>query len=659
VGETRAAHGDTRAAPGWATPLVLGLAGIAVALLSHHFLFPAFSWNRDEPVYLWQAAALRDGFLTTPTGGFPTFFNPWLAGVRDGSFFSQYTLGWPLVLLAADVVVGTPAGALALGAALTVVGTYLLARELIDDPRVPLFAALVMLVSPIVVIQSGTYLGYLFTLGLGLLFVTAVCSGVRTGRRGRLVVAGLLVGWIFMTRPYDAILWGVGACVTVVWTYRRDLRRLVRCAIPLALGFLPLLVATLAYNGHVTGSLTQFPITAADPLDTFGFGLRRIMPTFLPADYTVVQAIRSTGKQAALLPLFLAGSYVLGVLALWGLWRGRRDPRIRILIALVLVFPLGYFFFWGMFVSSATMPLSGPIYFIPLYPILAMVGGRELLRLWDERRTVAVWLVVGMVVLTVPVAFNRIDANRRISEAQIPWQESSAAAPADSLVFQWRSGGYLMFLNPYSANRATLDGDVLYAVDRGEENFRLIDAYPRRTPYLQRTTVPPIGEVPNDHPKTPRVTLTPIRVVSGPAIALATRVHSGRMPRGARFYARMYGRTLSTWPATAPTRPTAELRLGAGPEPTGPNGEIEVYGMAGKGTVVIGIGRGATAAVAARHPLYRQDFHYRVRNGTIEVLQPFDSFRRGKYGKSRRWFTVPPGVQSPVSLDTLATPLRK
>jgi len=65
-----------------------------------------------------------------------------------------------------------------------------------------LFINTVMLVSPIVVIQSGTYLGYLFTLGLGLLFVTALCSGVRTGRRGRLVVAGLLVGWIFMTRPF-------------------------------------------------------------------------------------------------------------------------------------------------------------------------------------------------------------------------------------------------------------------------------------------------------------------------------------------------------------------------------------------------------------------------------------------------------------------------
>ena len=72
------------------------------------------------------------GLFTSPTADFPRFFHPWLAGVRGHSFFSQYTLGWPLILLAATSW-SAPRGALALGAALTVVGTYLLARELVDD----------------------------------------------------------------------------------------------------------------------------------------------------------------------------------------------------------------------------------------------------------------------------------------------------------------------------------------------------------------------------------------------------------------------------------------------------------------------------------------------------------------------------------------------
>jgi len=101
------------------------------------------------------------------------------------------------------------------------------------------------------------------------------------------------------------------------------------------------------------------------------------------------------------------------------------------------------------------------------------------------------------------------------------------------------------------------------------------------------------------------------------------------------------------------------LRVRAGAAPTGPNGEIREYGVDGMGTITIGIGRGATAKVAARHPLYRQDLHYRVHDGNLELLTPIDSFRRGIYGKSHRWFTVAPGVRSPVSLDTEPVPLRK
>ena len=156
------------------------------------------------------------------------------------------------------------------------------------------------------------------------------------------------------------------------------------------------------------------------------------------------------------------------------------------------------------------------------------------------------------------------------------------------------------------------------------------------------------------------ITLTPIRVRARAGDRPADPGALGAMPAGARFYVRMFGRSCDGWPASArPGRPSAVLRVRAGAAPTGPNGEIREYGVDGMGTITIGIGRGATAKVAARHPLYRQDLHYRVRAGTLELLTPIDSFRRGIYGKSHRWFTVAPGVRSPVSLDTEPVPLRK
>jgi hypothetical protein len=625
--------------------VALGLAAVAVALLSKHLVFPAYSWNRDESVYLWQVAGLRTGQFTSPTGSFSGSFHPWLAGIRGHSFFSQYTLGWPLVLFGADVLLGSPDAALALGAALTVVGTYLLAREITEDHRIALAAGVLMLASPIVIIQSGIYLGYLFTLGLGLLFATATLSGFRTGRRGRLVVAGALVGWIFMTRPFDAVVWAVAVVGCVAWGHRRTPRVVVRSAVALALGFVPLLIATLLYNQHVTGAFGQFPITAADPLDTFGFGQRRIMPTFPAATYSVWQGVRSSAKQGVFLPIFMTGSYLLAGLGLWGLWRRRRELGTRVLIAIMVGFPLGYFFFWGMYVSSPTMPLSGPIYYIPLYAVLVIAGARDLVRLWDTRRRVATWLVIGIVLVTIPLGFDRVDVNRRISEAQLPWKQSSASVPRHSLVFVWRSGDYLMFLNPYSANRPNLDGPVLYATDQGSPDLAVMAAYPHRTAYLQRTSLPPDGQVPNDHPKTPVVTLVRVQVVRGSVLDVRTSLRPVH-PSGLAFYSET---------GDAPAGSITSRRFSGGIAH-----RLDAAALGdGLGTISIGVGRGATASAAAQHPLLRQDIHYRVAEGRVEVLTPIDTFRRTVIGGKRHWVVVAPGVTSSVSLATVPVPLRK
>ena len=91
-------------------------------------------------MYLWQVAVLRDGNIFASGGGTPLFFQPWLSGLSDGSFFSQYTLGWPIVAARrATSCFGTPTPTIAFGAVLAVLGTYCLARELTRD-RTPLTA---------------------------------------------------------------------------------------------------------------------------------------------------------------------------------------------------------------------------------------------------------------------------------------------------------------------------------------------------------------------------------------------------------------------------------------------------------------------------------------------------------------------------------------
>src|SRR5690625_4598734 len=78
--------------------VLLVLASAVGAVIISEVVYPNLSWNRDEPVFLWQADLLLDGQLTQTDGGFPSAFHPWLSAHRDGKFFGQYPLGWPAII---------------------------------------------------------------------------------------------------------------------------------------------------------------------------------------------------------------------------------------------------------------------------------------------------------------------------------------------------------------------------------------------------------------------------------------------------------------------------------------------------------------------------------------------------------------------------------
>jgi len=307
--------------------LALAAGAVAVALISRHLIYPAFSWNRDEATYLWQTDVLRAGKVFAPVGNPSQFFWPWLAGVRNAGFFSQYTVGWPMVLLVTKVVLGSAEVALPVGAVLAVLGTYFFTKELTGDPTLPLLAAVVMLFSPIVLIQSGTYLPYLFTVGMGLLFSAALLSGVR--RRSWLTVAaaGVILGWVVLARPYDAALWALPIGGYVVVTNWRQWNVLLRTAIWAGVALAPFVAFTLFYNRHVSGSFTKFPITAKEPLDTFGFGPRKLMPIAKTFQYNASAALHSTAKNLGALPPFLLGGFFGLVVAWVGLTLRARTAR--------------------------------------------------------------------------------------------------------------------------------------------------------------------------------------------------------------------------------------------------------------------------------------------------------------------------------------------
>jgi hypothetical protein len=408
------------------------------------------------------------------------------------------------------------------------------------------------------------------------------------------------------------------------------------------LGFLPLLVATLAYNRYVTGSFTQFPITAADPRDTFGFGTRSIGRRWSTTDFTPWTAVKGVGRNGVELPPFLVGSYLGVAAAAVGFWLRRRERSTYALLAIGAVFPLGYLFFWGIALSANFADVSAPLYFIPLLPALCVLIAFALTAAWRHRRVFAIVGGVVLVAATVPFLVDRLENNRAISDAQVPWRTAEAKFHGPSLVFVEHSGPYLIHLNPFSANNADLDGRILYAADRGPENLRLIAARPGRRVYYERTNLS-TEETLNDFDlPVPTITVTEMHVARAPVLAVRVRVTNHTDDPTVVAYARVgdqvESRTLST---NASRGDVFDVEFRVAPRRAGVAGAIALDGPLG--TLIVGSGSGRDASRA----LLRQEqqrFAYRVDAHDAELLTPgrmFFAHAKGKRFKREQVSALP------------------
>lgn len=627
---------------------LLALAAAAIAVASLELVHPFLSWNRDEPVYLWHIELLDAGRLTAEPGAPIEAFRPWLSGVGDDGYFSQYTLGWPIVLLASLRLVGTPGGAVVVGAVLHVLGAFAVVREITGRNRIALGVGCAALASPVIVIQSGVHLSYLFTAGLGSFALAAIWSATRRGTRLPLVWAGIALGWVLLTRPFDAVVWGAVAAVGVVLrsgapSWRERSIRLVDLWPTIAVG-LPFVVATIAYNLHITGEALTFPIVATDPLDTFGFGQRRLMPAFDPVDYGVGTALYASAKNGGFFVVFLAGNLVTAALAIAGTWWCRARSATWVLVAMAAAFPVGYFAFWGMHVSSLTARLVGSIYYVPsVVPVLGLAA-LGLIELRKRSRPVSVVAIVAAVLLTLPVLVSRLDVNRQISQAQEPWSMSTAGLDGPALVIVAESGPYVMFKNPAGRNGPELDDEIVYAVDLGPRNLETIRAHPERTPYLQVATADADELGPRETPVEFDVSLLPIEVQRGDVLRI-----------DATF------RPLDGAPVVLPfTELGGDLRWGAPADVrANEDGSFTFSTMLGADdvpatatTFKVGFGAGDTRADAESDPRARWEMTVAPEDGQLVTVLPAQQFRRFAVGPDFYWYPRPdyPGVSFQASM---------
>ena len=489
----------SRRTPRLALLLLMALA-FAGSLATSTWLFPKYSLNHDEPMYVVESRLLLHGHVTLPASQ-ADFFRPWAAGVRHGHIVLKYAPPWPAVIAASTWLFGSSRFAPALVAAALVGAVFLLGEELFPGRRVGLIAAALFALSPVVVVQGGTYLPYLFQLLAEVLFAYLVLSGLRRRSWVRLLGAGAAIGVATFARPFDAVLIGLPFLVLVLWTHRRHLARAGRDLLLIGAGSLPFVAAMLAYDEVTMGSPLTLPFTVTGRFDTLGFGRRGVFPdhTF---HFGVGQAVQSLENLWAM-PGWTFGGLVLVGLAVVGLARsGSAGARRGALAAVAATVAVGYFFFWSPFTIARSWPglaSLGPFYHLPVLVPLVVFAAVTLDDLVTRRngRVLLATALVAMVGLTAWAVPPRLARNRATTRDLQATARVVAATGSTRAVVFLPEGGDNGFSSPtpFLVNQPDLTGTALYATDHGPRDLDLLATRPGRTAFVLHNQIEPGGDI--------------------------------------------------------------------------------------------------------------------------------------------------------------------
>lgn len=460
------------------------MAAAAASLLVGDHVVPLQSGNLDEAVYRFQAEMLLDGRVALPAERYGEFFRPWLSGEHDGRIFTEYQVGFALLLAASERVLGSMRLGLAAVAAANVVAVHGMARAWWRDRTTALWAAVLVALSPLFLLHSALLLTYVATTALVAGFAWAALAAVDRDSAWRVALGGLLFGGALLIRPLDAAVAAVPIGALVLHRARRAELGWGRTGALGGVGALaavPALVVTAWYNARTTGSPTRFPNMAADELNRFGFGVRRLVEGEPVVEYRASHAFGALRRNLWALPSWLLGGPLLLVAAAWGaLRRGCSAERLA-LLGLAAAFPLVYLFWWATRLSALNVTNGiGPHYYFPTVLALALLGARGIVDVarGDARRHLAIGAV--LVLATAWAVPDKLDEQRRVTAEHRAVADAIPDDLANAVVVIDHGRPYLLSRHPFLVTDPSLDGDVVYAIDRGERNLLLAEMFPGR-----------------------------------------------------------------------------------------------------------------------------------------------------------------------------------
>lgn len=491
------------------SPIVPATFTVLASLALGAFAFEHLPHVEDEVAYLFQARTFAGGALSVPAP--PEAALPgldyYLLEVRNGQWFSTSVPGWPLAL-APFVALGVPWLLNPILAGISVLLAYDIALRRVGRDQADL-VALMMASSPWLLAAAASLMPHTLTLTLMLFgwWMVLRARAASGPEARRLVLAGLAMGWIFMTRPLDGLVIGG---LTGLWVLAGPGGTLRRAAV-FAAGSVATGSVLLLHNYRMTGSPMRLALSDyldrhwAPGANAYGFGPDIGPPGGWGAldlwpGHGPLEAVLNTVNLIASLQFELLG-WSIGSLALvfaFFLWQGRKLAFDWVMLAVIAAVVLSTAFYW-----FAESYYFGPRYwFLAAFPLLFLSArGYDALRARfpraDGMTVVRIDCILGLCCLFGLLVFTPWrgvakfheygNFHKSYREAARTGQFGNAVvilAPSGDkgsaffLNDPWLSGPGPIFLH----DTGTLDEDALRAAFPGREVIRYDPGWTRRRP---------------------------------------------------------------------------------------------------------------------------------------------------------------------------------
>lgn len=440
----------------------------------------------DSVAYLFIAKMFAMGHVIMPIPVSPEHFNFFtgILSIEQGKWLFQYPFGHPLLLMI-GVLLGFPSIIPPLIGTISVLLLFLIAKKLFDL-KTAFFLAFLPILSPFFLENASSFMSH-NTAAFYLIFsFYLLILLIKHPRMIYALFSGIFLGLLFNTRPLTSLPF-IAIFVLTILVKQKNLPSKISSVFFFIIGLGIMFSLWSLYNFLTTGE----PFTSQYYLINKGmlsFPLLQDMSKFISShSKNFIVLFNNSGPMIFNWPLFITYSILIIPFALrkHTFWDG-------IFFISLLALPIVYFFYDGQFL------MYGPRFWYESLPFVFLLTSRGLSVLFNyyPKITVIIFIIFAIISLNKlfgiiptkdpdmmsPLSLERLKGINGVDNRIADMTRQSNIHNA--VIFIKDCGAWWCYGSVFSKNSPTLNTDIIYAKDLGnDKNISIVNYFKNRSFY--------------------------------------------------------------------------------------------------------------------------------------------------------------------------------